>query len=508
MEKNTSEQEHIGFLIKELRTQRGLTQQQFADMMETSQSAVARMEKGGQNFSMKELTKISEILGHPIVSISHNDTDDFHIEGGRTLSGSIQTNCSKNGGLGLICAALLNKGKTILHGIPRIEEISRMLEVFESLNIKITWTDDNTLEIVPPAQYDFSIINRASASKMRSVIMLMGSMVHHLKQFRIPHAGGCQMGERTMGAHQYGLEDLGITITTEENDYFVDASKMKAGEVTMYESSDTGTENILIAAALIPETSYIHFAQENYMVQDVMGFLKLCGVRFERVSVATLAVTGVSEINTTLEYWNSEDPIESMAFLTAGIITRSTITVTRCPIDFLRLELLKLRHMGLKYTVSDEYFSQNGFTKLVDITVMPSELVALPDKIHALPYPGINIDNLPFFVPIAVLAKGSTLIHDWSWENRAIYFTELNRLGANIKLADPHRVFIEGPTPLRSAQIVCPPALRPSMIILLAMLAAPGSSILRNVYSIKRGYENIAERLNSIGANIQHIQRP
>src|SRR5690606_10032763 len=124
----------------------------------------------------------------------------------------------------------------------------------------------------------------------------------------------------------------------------------------------------------------------------------------------------------------------------------------------------------------------------------------------ALPYPGINTDNLPFFVPIATQTEGTTLIHDWMWENRAIYFTELNRLGANVVLADPHRVFITGPTKLKGAQVVCPPALRPAMIILIAMLAAEGESILRNVYSINRGYEDVAKRLNSIGADIEVLK--
>jgi UDP-N-acetylglucosamine 1-carboxyvinyltransferase len=146
--------------------------------------------------------------------------------------------------------------------------------------------------------------------------------------------------------------------------------------------------------------------------------------------------------------------------------------------------------------------SYNEKTKLVDIKVFPSTLIAPHDKIHALPYPGLNSDNLPFFVPIATQAEGTTLIHDWMWENRAIYFTELNRLGANITLMDPHRVLIQGPTTLRGARIVCPPALRPSMIILVAMLSAKGESVLHSVYSINRGYENIFERLNSIGAEI------
>jgi UDP-N-acetylglucosamine 1-carboxyvinyltransferase len=162
--------------------------------------------------------------------------------------------------------------------------------------------------------------------------------------------------------------------------------------------------------------------------------------------------------------------------------------------------------MGLRYKLTKVYKSYNGKTNLVDIKILPSKLKALDDKIHANPYPGINMDNLPFFAPIALMADGKTMIHDWVYENRAIYFTELNRLGGNVTLADPHRVYIEGPTKLKPAQVVCPPALRPSMVILIAMLGASGHSILRNVYMINRGYEEIAERLNSIGADIKIIK--
>jgi UDP-N-acetylglucosamine 1-carboxyvinyltransferase len=191
-----------------------------------------------------------------------------------------------------------------------------------------------------------------------------------------------------------------------------------------------------------------------------------------------------------------------MFFLAAAIVTKSKLTVARCPIDFLELELEKLKRMGQVYKLSKIYLAKNSKTKLVDITTIPSELTAPHDKIHALPFPGINMDNLPFFVPIACLATGQTLIHDWVYENRAIYFTELNRLGADIKLLDPHRALVNGNKKLKGAQIVSPPALRPTAIILIAMLAAEGTSVLRNVYSIKRGYADIAERLNSIGAKI------
>jgi UDP-N-acetylglucosamine 1-carboxyvinyltransferase len=120
-----------------------------------------------------------------------------------------------------------------------------------------------------------------------------------------------------------------------------------------------------------------------------------------------------------------------------------------------------------------------------------------------MPFPGLNIDNLPFFAVIAATAQGQTMLHDWVYENRAIYLTELTKLGANVKLMDPHRVLIEGPTRWSGAELVCPPAVRPAVVILLAMLAAKGTSVLRNVYVINRGYEDLAERLNRLGARIE-----
>ena len=132
--------------------------------------------------------------------------------------------------------------------------------------------------------------------------------------------------------------------------------------------------------------------------------------------------------------------------------------------------------------------------------------MALEEKIHPQSFPGLNIDNLPFFTPIATQAKGTTFIFDWVYEERAIYFTELNKLGAKINLVDPHRVYITGPTPLRGNEIICPPALRPATIILVAMLAAEGESILRNVYSIERGYEDLCDRLTKLGAKIKRIE--
>ncbi len=192
-----------------------------------------------------------------------------------------------------------------------------------------------------------------------------------------------------------------------------------------------------------------------------------------------------------------------MSLLTAGIVTGSEITVRRVPIEFMEIEIATLAEMGLRYDISEEYTSANGRTRLVDVTVHPSELRAPIDKIHPMPFPGLNIDNLPFFAVIAACASGSTLIHDWVYDNRAIYLTDLNRLGANVRLLDPHRLDDTGPTHWSGAEVSCPPALRPAVVILLGMLAAKGTSVLRGVDIIARGYEHLADRLISLGAQIE-----
>lgn len=500
---NIKNQKTIGSFIKKLREKRFLTQDELAKRLNTSQSAVARIESGGQNLTAGELLKIGAALEHKIVSLS--DSIDFKISGGRKLKGSIKTNPSKNGAMGLLCASLLNKNITIIHGVPRIEEVNRMLEVFEDLGVRTRWLGKQSLEITPPKKFNKKGLTHQSVASMRSSIMLIPAMAHNLKNFSLLHTGGCKMGERTISAHKFTFEDFGIQIKTQNKKYNVSAKKMKAANIVMYEASDTATENAIMTAALIPGKTKISFATPNYQVQEVCFLLEKFGVKIEGIGTTNLVVHGVEEINQKVEYYNSEDPIESMMFISAAVTTGSTLKIERCPIDFLSLELAKLKVMGLKYNISKEFFSLNGKTKLVDITVFPSKLKALKDKIHAQPYPGINSDNLPFFVPIATQAEGTTLIHDWMWENRAIYFTELNKLGAKVTLVDPHRVFVEGPTKLKSSQVVCPSALRPAMIILIAMLAAPGTSILRNVYSINRGYEDVAQRLNSIGASIEKI---
>jgi UDP-N-acetylglucosamine 1-carboxyvinyltransferase len=403
----------------------------------------------------------------------------------------------------LLCASLLNEGKTILKNVPKIEEVNRIIEVLTSIGVSVKRQGPD-VEINAGKQINVAKINKEAAVKTRSALMLLGPLVHLFKNFNLPLAGGCKLGERTVRPHLFALEKLGVKINTHHDHYSVIATKLKANEVVLYEMGDTVTENALLAASKIDGVTTIKLASANYMVQDLCHFLVSLGVKIEGIGSSILKVHGKSHINQRTVFYLSEDPIEAMLFLSLAATTNSSIIVECCPIDFLLLELLKLEKMGFKYKILKNYKSLNGFTNLVDIKTFPSKLVALEEKIHPLTSSaGINIDNLPFFVPIATQAKGTTLIHDWVYENRAIYYMELNKLRADIILADPHRVYVEGPTKLKAAEVICPPALRPAAIILIAMLAAEGTSILRNVYSINRGYENLVARLQSLGAKIE-----
>jgi len=432
----------------------------------------------------------------------------YRIKGGRQLSGTIEVKTSKNAAVGLLCASLLNKGKTTLRHVARIEEVNRILEVLESIGVKVRWIGENDLEIIPPAKLKLDAMDEEAAKRTRTIIMFLGPLLHQYPDFKLPFAGGCNLGTRTVEPHMDGLAPFGMKVETAAGtDYYHATIVPKKVERTILltERGDTVTENVVMAAALYDGVTTIRNASPNYMVQDVCFYLEKLGVKIEGIGTTILKVHGKRHINKNVEYFPAEDPIEAMSFIAAGAVTGSEITVARTPIEFVELELAILENMGLRYTLSDEYPARNGHTRLVDISLKKSELTAPKDKLHSMPFPGVNMDNLPFLGLIATVAEGRTLLHDWSYENRAIYFMELSKLNAEVELVDPHRVYISGPTKWKSADMIAPPALRPSVVILLAMLAAPGTSTLRDVYSINRGYENIAERLNSIGASIESV---
>ncbi len=504
-----SYQQEIGGVVEHLRVEKGWTQAELAKMVGTSQPAIYRIENGLQNVSLDMVSKLSHAFGSPILSVNTSVSHSLYIEGGKELHGEITINTSKNAAVGLLCASLLNSGKTTLRHLARIEEVFRIIEVLESIGVKCRWTNrKKDLEIIPPKVLKLENLDIAAARKTRSIIMLFGPLLHKYKKFRLPYAGGCSLGVRTIEPHLRALRNFGLEVDARAESGFYNAkvgstsSQHPDKRIVLSERGDTVTENILMAAALYPGKTTIVGASPNYMVQDVCFYLRALGVKIEGIGTTTLTIIGKSKINTAIEYSPSEDPIEAMSFIAAALTTHSEITIRRAPIEFLEIELEILRSMNAKIDRGKEYKAANGYTRLVDLTIKKSDLIAPTDKIHPMPFPGLNIDNLPFFSVIAASARGRTLIHDWVFENRAVYTTDLTKLNAKVELLDAHRVYVEGPTNWRPAELVSPPALRPAVVLLIAMLAAPGASILRNTYSIDRGYQDFAARLRQLGADI------
>src|SRR3954471_17065827 len=372
----------IGNLIRDARKHRGLTQQQLAERLATSQSAVNRIEKGHQNLSLAMLARIGAALDSEIVALGAGPVH-LRVAGPTTLSGSIDVKTSKNAGVALLCASLLNRGRTVLRSVARIEEVNRLLEVLGSLGVQTRWLgSEGDLEIVPPKELNLTAIDEEAARRTRSVIMFLGPLMHRAESFDLPYAGGCNLGTRTVEPHMAALRPFGLEVKASDGSYHarVNPAIEPSRPIVLTERGDTVTENALMAAALHPGTTIIRNASSNYMVQDLCFFLQKLGVVVDGIGTTTLTVTGRQEIDVDVDYAPSEDPIEAMSLLAAAIVTRSEITIRRVPIEFLEIELALLEEMGFRYDQSEEYVAANKHTRLVDITTHVSDLHSPIDK--------------------------------------------------------------------------------------------------------------------------------
>ena len=234
--------EKIGDFIARVRQERGMTQAEFAERLGTSQSAVNRIEKGKQNLSLETLGRLSEALNKQIIELGSGSVN-LRIEGGHELHGNIRLKTSKNAAVALLCASLLNHGVTRFQNFPRIEEVYRIIEVLNSIGVQTKWLAGNDLEVRRPKDLTLENIDKEAARKTRSVLMLMGSLIHDYDSFQIPYAGGCKLGARTVKPHLFALEEFGVDITATQGHYNVTVNKKAPKDFTLYEQSNTATNN-------------------------------------------------------------------------------------------------------------------------------------------------------------------------------------------------------------------------------------------------------------------------
>ena len=255
--------EMIGSMIHDARVGRGWSQQRLAEAVGTAQSAVHRIENGQQNLSLSMISRLAEALDMPLIQTATQGKVNFEITGPTKLSGDIEVRTSKNAAVALLCASLLNRGRTILRDIARIEEVDRICEVLSSIGVKLTWIGDgNDLEIVRGDDLSPDSIDQAAARRTRSILMFLGPLMHEREKFQLPYAGGCNLGARTVHPHMHALRRFGLSVEATEGQYQATVERCDASErvVTLVERGDTVTENAVMAAARTPGVTKIRNA--------------------------------------------------------------------------------------------------------------------------------------------------------------------------------------------------------------------------------------------------------
>lgn len=415
----------------------------------------------------------------------------FKICGGKKLSGTIDVRGSKNATTPILAATLLTDQECVISNVPLIEDVYRMLEILGSMGVSVVWETERTVRICPKG-FDASKIDLHTVKRLRSSILLLGSLSARCDRFTIAHPGGCTIGKRPVGTHFDALEKMGVHITQEAANYVVDASERKPEKVVLQEMSVTATENAMMLAAGMNGVTTIKIAAAEPHVEDLGKFLISLGANIEGLGTHTLTITGSKKLHGA-SHAIIPDANEAATFLILGAATKSPIRVVNAREEHLDIVLEKLRQFGVKFDVQQEY-----------IEVVPTENLKAVEKIDTRTYPGIPSDIQQPLGILATQAEGETMIFDTIFEGRFNYLSELEKMGAVSTILNPHQVIIKGSVQLKGAAIRSFD-LRAGASLIIAALCAKGETTIEEIYQVDRGYERIEERLQKMGADIERI---
>lgn len=420
-----------------------------------------------------------------------NIMEHFKINGGKKLSGIIEVRGSKNATTPILAATLLTKEECEIKNVPLIEDVFRMLEILESMGVKVKWTSERCLKIKAD-QLDVEKMDLHLVKKLRSSILLLGSLSARCDKLKIAHPGGCVIGKRPVGTHFDALSKMGVEVTQDENCYLVDASKKKASKVVLREFSVTASENAMMLAASLPGKTIIKVSAAEPHVEDLGNFLIKMGAQIKGLGTHTLEIIGTEKLG-AVSHEIMPDANEAATFLIMGVATKSPIKVVNAREDNLDLVLEKLRQFGADFKIEEN-----------SIEVIPNDNLTAVEKLDMRTYPGIPTDIQAPLGVLATQAQGETLIFDTMFEGRFNYVSELEKMGARAKILNPHQAVFEGPVELRGTAIKSFD-LRAGASLIIAALCAKGESIIEEIYQVDRGYEKIEERLQKLGAEIERV---
>jgi UDP-N-acetylglucosamine 1-carboxyvinyltransferase len=423
--------------------------------------------------------------------------EKFVIQGGKKLSGEIEARGSKNAAFPVLIATLLTSEDCVIDNIPLVEDIFRMLEIFESMKVKVEWLGERKIR-VNAKNMDPLKINSNLVLKFRGSVLLFGAILARFGKVNLPQPGGCVIGVRPIDTHLDAFSQMGIDIKEKRGKFVMIApNNLKDNMVIMDELSVTATANVLLFSSLLNEEVIMKVADGDYQNQELSKVLKKMGVKISGAGQHTLTIHGQKKLN-GFKHFLMYDPIEAGTFIIMALAVKGNILIKNVEYAFLEFVLKKLEDCGAKFEIIKR---EKG---LVDVKVSPSKDIRIR-KMQSLPFPGFPSDLLSVLGVLATQTKGVTLIHDPLYEGRLKYMEGLTKMGADIFFSDPHRAAINGITKLYGADMGSFD-LRGGASLITAGLMAEGKTTIRNIYQVDRGYEKIEERLQKLGADIKRVK--
>ncbi len=428
----------------------------------------------------------------------------FIVEGGHRLKGEIRPQGAKNEALQIICAALLTKERVVLHNVPIIADVMQLLELMGKMGVVVEKLSEDSFAI-QAENIDLEYLRSADYHKrcrrLRGSVMMIGPLLARYGVGFMPKPGGDKIGRRRLDTHFLGFQKLGANFNFDISDefYTVEAKQLKGTYMLLDEASVTGTANIVMAAVLAEGRTTIYNAACEPYLQQLCKMLNRMGAKISGIASNLLVIDGVKELGGT-EHTMLPDMIEVGSFIGMAAMTRSELTIKNVSYENLGIIPQQFARMGIRFEQrgDDIYIpAQDSYSieSFIDGSIM---------TIADAPWPGLTPDLLSIFLVVATQAKGSVLIHQKMFESRLFFVDKLIDMGAQIILCDPHRATVIGldhRLPLRAANMTSPD-IRAGVALLIAAMSAEGTSTIQNVEQIDRGYRDIDNRLNALGAKI------
>jgi UDP-N-acetylglucosamine 1-carboxyvinyltransferase len=431
----------------------------------------------------------------------------FEITGGCRLNGEITPQGAKNEALQVLCAVLLTREKVTISNVPDISDVRLLIEMLEDLGVQVTRINADTYsfraeEVDTGKMHDADFLKKARM--LRGSVMLAGPMLSRFRRTVLPRPGGDKIGRRRMDTHIVGLQKLGVEADYDSSGgyYVLSAGKLTGTDILLDEPSVTGTANILMAAVMAEgETTIYNAACEPY-IQQLCTMLNSMGASISGIKSNLLTIRGVKSLN-GCRHTLLPDMIEVGSFLGLAAMTGSSIIIKNAGIHHLGIIPDRFRQLGINFHIEGD-----------DIIVPEQETYEIQNDldgsiltIYDHPWPGLTPDLISVLLVVAVQARGSVIIHQKMFESRLFFVDKLIDMGARIVLCDPHRATVIGLGNRHKLRgiTMSSPDIRAGMALLIASLSAEGKSIIHNIDQIDRGYQDLDQRLNSLGAMIRRI---